>query len=145
VQRKVGFGRKVGEAEESVNINSISIMPARNFKDYDVWKDARILVKEVYELTSTFPSSERKGLVDQIQRAVVSIPSNIAEGSARSNADFARFLEISLGSAYEVETQLILANDLGYINLLQLEKVEIHIQHIVKQLTNFVEFLKRSK
>ncbi len=120
-------------------------MPARNFKEYDVWKDARVLVKEIYELTRTFPSIERKGLVDQIQRAVVSIPSNIAEGSARSNADFARFLEISLGSAYEVETQLILANDLGYINLSQLEEVELDIHRIVKQLTNFIEYLKKDK
>ena len=120
-------------------------MPARNYKEYEVWKDARALVKSVYELTRSFPFVERKGLVDQIQRAVVSIPSNIAEGSARSNADFARFLEISLGSAYETETQLILANDLGYISVEQLDDVVLHIQHVIKQLTNFIDYLKKTK
>ena len=117
-------------------------MPARNYKEYDVWMDARVLVKKVYELTRTFPTIERKGLVDQIQRAVVSIASNIAEGSARSNADFARFLEISLGSAYEIETQLILANDLGYITIEQLNEVESQIHHVARQLSNFIDYLK---
>ena len=73
------------------------IMPSRNFKEYEVWNDSRSLAKEVYELTKDFPYAERKGLVDQLHRAVVSIPSNIAEGSSRSNSDFARFLEIALG------------------------------------------------
>lgn len=120
-------------------------MPARNFKEYDVWQDARTLTTEVYKLSRTFPSIERKGLTDQVQRAVVSIASNIAEGSARSNADFARFLEISLGSAYEVQTQLILAQDLGYITAEQLAPIEIHIESVAKQLTNFIAFLKKEK
>ena len=118
-------------------------MPARNFKDYDVWKEGRALVKDVYGLTRTFPVIERKGLVDQIQRAVVSIPSNIAEGSARSNADFARFLEISLGSAYEVQTQLILSCDLGYITEDSLNVIEKKVQRVEKQLTNLITYLKR--
>ena len=118
-------------------------MPARNFKDYDVWNDGRALVKEVYELTRTFPSFERRGLIDQLQRAAVSIPSNIAEGSARSNSDFARFLEISLGSSFEVQTQLILSCDLGYIDEETLNGVEKKVQSISKQLSNLITYLKK--
>ena len=118
-------------------------MPARNFKDYDVWNDGRALVKEVYELTRTFPSIERRGLIDQLQRAAVSIPSNIAEGSARSNSDFTRFLEISLGSSFEVQTQLILSCDLGYIDEETLKGIEKKVQSISKQLSNLISYLKK--
>lgn len=118
-------------------------MPARNFKEYAVWKESRELTKDVYELLKNFPYSERKGLIDQLQRAVVSIPSNIAEGSARSNSDFARFLEIALGSAYEVQTLLILSNDLGLISNEQLHMVEKKIEIIEKQLSNFIDYLRK--
>ena len=119
------------------------IMPSRNFKEYEVWNDSRSLAKEVYELTKDFPYAERKGLVDQLHRAVVSIPSNIAEGSSRSNSDFARFLEIALGSAYEVQTQLILSYDLGLITEQQLSIIEKKIETIEKQLSNFILFLRK--
>ena len=69
----------------------------RNFRRLDVWNDARFLVKEVYVITSKLPSSEKSGLISQINRCVVSIPANIAEGSAKdSQKDFIRFLQISL-------------------------------------------------
>jgi four helix bundle protein len=85
---------------------------ARNFRDYKVWQDAVAYATEVYKVTAALPYFERKGLCDQLQRAVVSISSNIAEGSARpSDADFAHFLDTALGSAYEVETQLLIAKN----------------------------------
>ena len=89
---------------------------ARNFRNYKVWQDAVDYAAEVYKVTAEMPWFEKKGLCDQLQRAAVSISSNIAEGSAKpSNADFARFLDTALGSAYEVETQLLIAYKVGYI------------------------------
>ena len=90
---------------------------ARNFREYPVWQDAVALSTQVYKLAGEMPWFEKKGLCDQMQRAAVSIASNIAEGSSRpSNTDFAHFLDIALGSAYEVETQLLIAKNIGYIN-----------------------------
>ena len=90
-----------------------------NFKELIVWQKSRSLVKDVYKLTQTFPSDEKFGLTQQIRRATVSIPSNIAEGSGRgTNNDFLHFIDIANGSAFEVETQLYLALDLEYISIL---------------------------
>ncbi|MBN2786877.1 MAG: four helix bundle protein [Paludibacteraceae bacterium] len=76
------------------------------------------LVKEIYLLTDSFPKLEKYGLISQMQRAAVSVPANIAEGSAKtSNKDFARFLEISTGSLFELETLLVLASNLNYIDV----------------------------
>ena len=86
------------------------------FKDLIVWQKSMGLVKAVYALTKAFPADERYALTDQLRRAVVSIPSNIAEGSGRvSNADYGHFLSIARGSLYETMTQLQVAVDLGYI------------------------------
>ena len=88
----------------------------RNFRNYQVWQDAVEYASHVYKITNAMPWFEKKGLCDQLQRAVVSISSNIAEGVAKpSDADFARYLDTALGSAYEVETQLTIANNVGYI------------------------------
>ena len=82
----------------------------------EVWQDARALVKRVYSVSAMFPKTERFGLMDQINRAAVSVPSNIAEGSSReTQADFIHFLVIARGSLSEIDTQLTLAEDLGYI------------------------------
>lgn len=87
-----------------------------------------IIAKQVYTVTKQFPTEEKFGLTSQIQRAVVSIASNIAEGAGRgSDKDFVHFLTIALGSAFEVETQLLLANELNYIE-------EEKIENIIKQL-----------
>ena len=89
---------------------------ARNFRNYKVWQDAVEYSTKIYQQTDKMPWFEKKGLCDQLQRAVVSISSNIAEGSAKpSDAEFAHFLDTALGSAYEVETQLLIANKVGYI------------------------------
>lgn len=88
----------------------------RNFRNYKVWIGSMNLVKKIYQITSTFPSSEKFGLISQVRRSAISIPSNIAEGAGRkSEKEFLRFLEISTGSAFELETQLLLAEGLGYI------------------------------
>lgn len=90
---------------------------ARNFREYPVWNEAVDYATYVYEVTGQMPWFEKKGLCDQLQRAAVSISSNIAEGAARpSDADFAHFLDFALGSAFEVETQLKIAKNVGYFN-----------------------------
>lgn len=90
---------------------------SRNFREYSVWKEAVAFATCVYEITSKMPRFEKKGLCDQLQRAAVSISSNIAEGAARpSDSDFARFLDFALGSAFEVETQLQIARNVGYVD-----------------------------
>jgi four helix bundle protein len=87
------------------------------YKELIVWQKARILVKDIYILTESFPNSEKYGITSQIQRAVISIPANIAEGSGRgSNKDFSRFLDIAIASAFELETEIILSYDLIFIS-----------------------------
>ena len=83
-------------------------------KDLDVWKLGMDLVEKIYVITKDFPKEELYGLTSQVRRSAVSIPSNIAEGCSRSsNKELIRFLEIALGSSFELETQLLVAIDLG--------------------------------
>jgi len=115
----------------------------RNFREYKVWQDAVAYASDVYKVTATLPYFERKGLCDQLQRAVVSISSNIAEGSARpSDADFAHYLDTALGSAYEVETQLLIAKNIGYIESKQFEELKTTLINIEQQITNFISFIR---
>lgn len=91
-------------------------MEIKNYKDLKVWQKSRLLVKEIYCLTKSFPKEEQFGLTSQIRRASVSVPSNIAEGHSRtSTKDYIQFVSIAIGSLAEVETQLLLACDLGFI------------------------------
>ena len=88
-----------------------------NYKDLRAWQAARRLVREVYNVSNHFPREETFGLQQQIRRAAVSVPSNIAEGYGRaSRDDYIRFLRMSRGSMYEVETQMVLACDLEYVS-----------------------------
>lgn len=87
----------------------------RDFRKLEIWKKGILPVKEVYKLTETLPSTEKFGLISQMQRCTVSILSNIAEGFSRnSEKECNRYLEIAIGSAFELETQLILCSELGY-------------------------------
>lgn len=87
-----------------------------NFKELKIWQESMLLTKQVFNLSTKFPSEDKFGLTQQIRRAVVSIPSNISEGTSRdSQKDFARFLSIALGSCFELETQLMLIRDLNII------------------------------
>ncbi|MFD1613755.1 four helix bundle protein [Gelatiniphilus marinus] len=113
------------------------------FKELEIWKRSRLFCSEIYSLTSKFPESEKFGLTNQLRRASVSIPSNIAEGSSRqSNKDFSRFLQITLGSAYEIETQLLIANDLNFITNSELEDAISELQEIIKMVSKFKSTLK---
>ncbi|MEO8404783.1 MAG: four helix bundle protein [Chitinophagaceae bacterium] len=87
----------------------------KNFKELKIWQKGFLIVVNSFKITSTFPSHEKYGLISQINRAAVSIASNIAEGSSRTSIkDYNRFIEISLGSAFELETQLLVARSLSY-------------------------------
>ena len=89
---------------------------SRSYRDLEVWKLSIDFVKKVYQVTHNFPASENYGLINQIRRAAVSIPSNIAEGQGRnSTKEFRQFLAISLGSLAELETQLIIAKEIEYL------------------------------
>ena len=115
-----------------------------NFKELKVWQLSRNLVKEIYEVTSDFPSSEKYGLVSQLRRCTVSVPTNIAEGSGRNtDKDFAQFLNISLGSAYELETLLILSFDVNLINEDQLDKFSLRISEIQKMTFGLIKTLRQ--
>lgn len=97
---------------------------SNDYRDLEVWKRGIELVKLVYGLTEKFPTSEKFGLSSQIRRAAVSIPSNIAEGQSRNGRkEFKQFLSIALGSIAEVETQTIIAKELGYTDEQQLKDI----------------------
>ncbi len=88
-------------------------MSKHNFRKLEIWIQSMIVVKDVYEVISKFPIDERFGLKSQMSRCAISVPSNIAEGSSRSSTkEFSHFLDIALGSSFELETQLIIAQDL---------------------------------
>lgn len=117
----------------------------RNFRELKIWKEARKLVKEVYYVTSQLPKTEKYGLVSQINRCVVSIPANIAEGSSKfSQKDFVRFLQISLGSAFELETHIILCQDLEFITSEQSLPLIQKIQRLQKRITALIKYNKQN-
>ncbi len=113
----------------------------RNFRELEVWKDSRVLVKEIYTLTNSLPDSEKFGLIPQINRCSISIPANIAEGCAKySQKDFIRFLQISLGSSYELETHIILCEDLGFINSATANTTIKKIQNLQKRISSLIKY-----
>ena len=119
---------------------------AHKFKDLQIWQKSRIFCSKIYEITSRFPESEKFGLSSQLRRASVSIPSNIAEGSSRaSDKDFSRFLQLTLGSAYEIETQLLIANDLDLIDNSQLNELLNDLNIIIKMTSKFKSTLKLNR
>ena len=106
------------------------------YKNLDVYKEAKNLVKIVYGLIEKFPKVETYALCNQLRRAVISIPSNIAEGSGRtSSKDQAHFFEMAFGSLMEVNCQMDIACDLGYIEQLELTQVEELIRKIAAMLS----------
>ena len=103
------------------------------FKHLEMWKQSRAFCTEIYDETTSFPDNEKFGLTNQLRRASVSIPSNIAEGSARnSNKDFSRFLDIAVGSAYEIETQFLISYDLNFIQKEKLTTLNQKLESIPK-------------
>ncbi len=115
----------------------------RDFTKYDIWNNGIDFVVEIYEQTQRWPDSEKFGLISQIRRAAVSIPSNFAEGCSRSSEkEFSRFLEVSLGSAFEVKTQLIIANRLKFLTPESYHKFVSGLDLISKQINALRNKLK---
>jgi four helix bundle protein len=120
-------------------------MKVNSFEDLQVWKDSRILVKSIYQITSDGKFSKDFGLREQIQRAAVSIMNNIAEGFERNNnKDYIKFLGYSKGSAGEVRSMLYVAIDLGYISHENFSSLHQLSVNIITQLSNFIKYLKNN-
>ncbi|MEZ5690037.1 MAG: four helix bundle protein [Rickettsiales bacterium] len=118
-------------------------MSVKSYKDLDVWKKSMLLTNLVYDCTQQFPKEEQFGLSCQMRRAVVSIPSNIAEGSIRgSKPEFSRFINIARGSLAELETQMIISHDRKYVMKSCHDEVVIIIEEINKMLFGLLRSLK---
>ena len=112
-------------------------MGVQSYRDLKVWNTAVQLTLEVYRITESFPQSERFGLTAQLRRAAVSVACNIAEGHARSTrGEYRNFLSIARGSAIEVEVQLFLAEQLGYVQSPVLIKARDHCDAVSRMITN---------
>ena len=114
----------------------------KTHKDLEVWRKSVLFVTSIYAVTKDFPPSEVYGISNQIRRSAVSIPSNIAEGSARQgNKEFVHFLYISLGSLAELETQLIIASNLEYLLLKDYESLLTNLVEIRKMLLGLIKYI----
>jgi len=115
----------------------------RNFRDIKVWAKSHAVTLSIYEVTRTFPKDELYSLTNQMRRAAVSMPANIAEGSGRgSDADFARFVQMAIGSASEVEYLLILARDLRYVDVARFQELEERLVEVRRMLIAFLRRLQ---
>jgi four helix bundle protein len=118
----------------------------RTHKDLLVWQKSIDFVVDMYEITKSFPQSELFSLTNQIRRCVTSIPANIAEGSGRKgNRELVQFLYISLGSASELETHLIIAQRLHYIDINTFEKTTNNLTEIMKMLSGLIKTIKHKE
>ncbi|RMH69069.1 MAG: four helix bundle protein [Gemmatimonadetes bacterium] len=117
----------------------------QSYRELKVWQNAIELVNQIYVLTRTFPKSEVFGLAGQLRRAAVSIPSNIAEGWGRATTtDYIRFLRIARGSRYEVETQVVIARNLSYLNGEEYQHLVNTIAEIGKMLNGLISRLSKA-
>lgn len=117
----------------------------KDFRQLKVWEKAHHLAVEVYKATAAFPKEELYGLTSQLRRASVSIPTNIAEGCGRNtDADFARFLQIAMGSASETEYELILAYDLHFLPKDRFEALQSEVEEVKKMLASLLKTLRAS-
>lgn len=115
----------------------------RNFKELKVWQKGVAIAVKSYRLTRVFPKEEKFGITSQITRAAVSIPSNIAEGSSRSSdKDYNRFIEISLGSSFELETQLLISQALNFGERVLTNEILKDVDEEQKMLISFMNKLK---
>ena len=116
----------------------------KTHKDLDVWKKSIDLVSEIYEITKSFPKEEIYGITNQMRRAAVSIPSNISEGATRMhNKEYLQFLNIALGSTSELETQLIISNNINYINTDQMNSILDKLNNIRKMIIGLKKSLNK--
>jgi four helix bundle protein len=115
----------------------------RNFRNWDIWIKSRMLVKQVYVITQKLPDSEKFGLINQMRRAAVSIPANIAEGASRkSEKDLSRFLQIAIGSGFELETLMTVCVDLSYLTNDDTANFLSELDELLKMLNSFITKLK---
>lgn len=118
-------------------------MTNRNYKNLIVWQKSIDLVVEIYKLTSDFPENEKYGLISQMRRCAVSIPSNIAEGSRRgSEKDFRKFILVSFGSGAELETQMEICKKLNYTTENDMDNIESLLVEVMKMLNKLQLTLK---
>jgi four helix bundle protein len=116
----------------------------RDFRNLQVWEKAHALALNVYKATASFPKEELYGLTSQIRRSSTSIPTNIAEGSGRNgDAELARFISIGMGSASELEYQLLLAHDLNYLDQETYTKLHEKATEVKRMLAGFIKTLKK--
>src|SRR6218665_873117 len=115
-----------------------------NFRELKIWQEAIEVTKFIYKLSKSFPSSEMYGLTSQITRAAVSIPSNIAEGAGRNgNKEFTQFLNIAMGSCFEVETQLTLAYEFTYIKKDDYDSLILHLNKLERMINALISTLNK--
>lgn len=117
----------------------------RDFQQLKVWRNARTLVMSVYRQSASFPPEEQYGLTSQLRRAAVSIAANIAEGSGRrSDQDFARFLDMAMGSVAETRSHLLIAHELGYLKPKMLESLSDQALEVARMLSGLIKKLRGS-
>jgi four helix bundle protein len=115
----------------------------RNYKELKVWQKSYQLCLEIYKITNRFPGEERYGLTSQMRRAAVSVPSNIAEGYGRKTTlEYIQSLYVAYGSNCELETQILLSGDLGYMKVQEKEKLEQDIGEVERMLKALIKSLK---
>ena len=139
-RQKRGQKEKQRQKEKDIQMGH-----ARNFRDFSVWQESVNYCTTIYQLCGTLPWFEKKGIGDQLQRAAVSIPSNIAEGAGRpSDSDFAHYLDMALGSTYEVETQLLIAKNVNYLSEELYSVLNSQIVNIERQLYGLIRSVRQS-
>jgi four helix bundle protein len=117
-----------------------------DYKKLKVWETAHKFTIDIYKITKGFPEDEKYGLISQIRRSVSSISTNIVEGCGQlGNGNLIRFLGIARGSAFEVEYQLLLSKDLGYININEFSVLNERIKSIIRMINNLIKSLKNLK
>ncbi|MGH1437242.1 MAG: four helix bundle protein [Lewinella sp.] len=114
----------------------------RNFRNLEIWKLGLSIVQDIYLLCGTFPKEEKYGLISQMTRAAVSVPSNIAEGCSRkSEKEYSRFLEIAMGSLFELETQLIIAHKLEFAKAIEYDHILARINSCQRMVNGLMQKL----
>lgn len=118
----------------------------KSYRDLEVWQRSMKLAKRVYQVTQKFPTDERFGLTNQLRRASVSVPSNLAEGHARFGAgEFARFISIAMGSVAEIETQILLSADLAYLKAEASDELLSELETIGKMLRGLAKSIAKRR
>ena len=118
----------------------------KSYRDLEVWQRSMRLAKRIYQVTQKFPTEERFGLTNQLRGAAVSVPSNLAEGHARFGpGEFSRFLSIAMGSVAELETQILLSQDLGYVSEAVTHELLAELDVIGKMLRGLAKSIDRRR